>query len=140
MPARDFYHNNVKNALIKDKWTITHDPLALKFGKKDLYVDLGARQLLAAQKGESKIAVVIKSFSDSSDVDDLEKALGQYILYQDILIELEPERMLYLAVPNRVFDDLFEEPIGKLLLRNHRLKLITFDPKQEVIKQWIIPS
>ncbi|PHM10325.1 element excision factor XisH family protein [Nostoc sp. 'Peltigera malacea cyanobiont' DB3992] len=140
MPARDLYHNNVKNALIKDKWIITHDPLTLKFGKKDLYVDLGAKQLLAAQKAESKIAVVIKSFTDSSDVDDLEKALGQYILYQDILIELEPERMLYLAVPNRVFDDLFEEPIGKLLLRNHRLKLITFDPKQEVIKQWIIPS
>ncbi|WP_442940536.1 element excision factor XisH family protein [Nostoc sp.] len=27
MPARDIYYNNVKNALIKDKWTITHDPL-----------------------------------------------------------------------------------------------------------------
>ncbi|YAG05289.1 element excision factor XisH family protein [Nostoc sp. DSM 114167] len=55
-------------------------------------------------------------------------------------MELEPERILYLAVPNSIFDDLFEEPIGKLLLRNHRLKLITFDPKQEVIKQWITPS
>ncbi|MEH2061038.1 MAG: element excision factor XisH family protein [Nostoc sp.] len=57
-----------------------------------------------------------------------------------LIVELEPERMLYLAVPNRVFDDLFEELIGKLLQRNHRLKLITFDPKQEVIKQWIIPN
>ena len=140
MPAKDIYHNNVKNALIKDKWTITHDPLTLKFGKKDLYIHLGTRQLLAAQKAEYKIAVEIKSFMGKSDVDDLEKALGQYILYQDILTELEPERMLYLAVPNRVFDDLFEEPIGKLLLRNHRLKVITFDPKQEVIKQWITPS
>ncbi|QSJ17729.1 hypothetical protein JYQ62_02290 [Nostoc sp. UHCC 0702] len=37
MPARDIYHNNVKNALIKDKWKITHEPLTLKFGKKDLY-------------------------------------------------------------------------------------------------------
>ncbi|MEH2261191.1 element excision factor XisH family protein [Nostoc sp.] len=130
----------VKNALIKDKWTITHDPLTLKFGKKDLYVDLGARQLLAAEKAEFKIAVVIKSFTDSLDVDDLENVLGQYILYQDILIELEPERVLYLAVPNSIFNDLFEQPIGKLLPINHRLKLITFDPKQEVIKQWITPS
>lgn len=71
MPARDLYHDNVKNALIKDKWTITHDPLTLKFGKEDLYVDLGARQMLAAQKAESKIAVVIKSFTGRSDVDDL---------------------------------------------------------------------
>ncbi|MHC5676613.1 element excision factor XisH family protein [Nostoc sp.] len=68
---------------------------------------------------------------------DYSVAIAMSTRYQDILIELEPERMLYLAVPSRVFDDLFEEPIGKLLLRNHRLKLITFDPKQEVIKQWI---
>ncbi|MBD2683112.1 MULTISPECIES: element excision factor XisH family protein [Nostoc] len=96
--------------------------------------------VLAAQKAESKIAVEIKSFTGRSDIDDLEKALGQYILYQDILVELEPERLLYLAIPNTVFDDLFEESIGKLLLRNRRLKLITFEPKQEVIKQWIVPN
>jgi XisH protein len=140
MPAKDFYHNTVKNALIVDGWAITHDPLTLKFGKKDLYVDLGASQLLAAEKAEQKIAVEIKSFSGRSDIDDLEKALGQYVLYQDILIELEPERSLYLAIPDRVFSDLFEEPIGKLLLRNRRLKLITFDTKQEVIKKWIAPN
>ncbi|MBA4182514.1 MAG: fatty-acid synthase, partial [Acidobacteria bacterium] len=27
MPAKDIYHDTVKNALIKDGWTITHDPL-----------------------------------------------------------------------------------------------------------------
>ncbi len=26
MPAQDLYHNIVKNALLKDGWTITHDP------------------------------------------------------------------------------------------------------------------
>jgi hypothetical protein len=140
MPARDLYHNNVRNALIKEKWVITDDPLVLKLGKKDLYVDLGATQLLAAEKAEQKIAVEIKSFLGRSDIDDLEKALGQYVLYQDILAELEPERILYLAVPSSVYEDLFEEPIGKLLLKNRRLKLITFDAKQEVIRQWILPS
>jgi hypothetical protein len=44
------------------------------------------------------------------------------------------------AVPSHVAEDLFEEPVGKLLLKNHRLKLISFDPKQEVIKQWITPT
>ncbi len=29
MPARDRYHEKVKNALIKGEWTITHDPLSL---------------------------------------------------------------------------------------------------------------
>ncbi|MFN9868505.1 MAG: element excision factor XisH family protein, partial [Pseudanabaena sp.] len=29
MPAKDIYHDNVCNALIKDGWTITDDPLVL---------------------------------------------------------------------------------------------------------------
>ncbi len=27
MPARDIYHDTVRNALEKDGWTITHDPV-----------------------------------------------------------------------------------------------------------------
>jgi hypothetical protein len=46
MPARDIYHSIFKNALIKDGWTVTHDPLKLQWGKKDLYVDLGAEKLI----------------------------------------------------------------------------------------------
>lgn len=30
MPVRDRYHDHVKHALIKDGWTITHDPLRLQ--------------------------------------------------------------------------------------------------------------
>jgi XisH protein len=137
MPSRDIYHNTVKNALLKDKWTITHDPLRLELGKKDLYVDLGAEQLIAAENAERKIAVEIKSFVGRSDIDDLEKALGQYILYHDILSEREPERVLYLAIRSAVYTDLFEEPIGKLLINNGRLKLIVFDPRMEIILKWI---
>jgi len=77
MPAKDIYHNVVKNALIRDGWIITHDPLRLQAGSKDLYVDLGAEQLIAAEKKEKKIAVEIKSFVGSSVVADLEQALGQ---------------------------------------------------------------
>jgi len=36
MPAEDSFHDAVKNALIKDGWNITHDPLILGFGKRDL--------------------------------------------------------------------------------------------------------
>jgi hypothetical protein len=42
MPARDFYHDTVKNVLIKDGWTITHDPFPLRYGIRRLYADLGA--------------------------------------------------------------------------------------------------
>jgi hypothetical protein len=136
MPARGFFHDAVKNALIKDGWTITHDPLHLKWGTKDLYVDLGAEQLFAAEKGNRKIAVEVKSFVGPSEMDDLEKAVGQYVLYQEILAQTEPDRELYLAVNEETFVDLFEEPIGKLLLANRRLRLLVFDPQGEVIRQW----
>ncbi len=137
MPAKDIYHDTVKKALIKDGWVITHDPLILKWGSKDLYIDLGAQQLVAAEKEGRKIAVEVKSFVSPSEVEDLEHALGQFILYHDILKRTEPDRELYLAVREAIFADVFEEPIGQVLLENQRVRLVVFDPQAEVILRWI---
>lgn len=76
MPARDTYHETVKNALIRDGWTITDDPYILSTGLTRVYVDLGAEQPLAAERAGEKIAVEIKSFRGKSDMKDLEQALG----------------------------------------------------------------
>ncbi|NEO13846.1 MAG: fatty-acid synthase [Moorea sp. SIO1F2] len=138
MPAKDIYHECVKNALIKDGWTITDDPLSLKWGKKDMYVDLGAEQLLAAERAERKIAVEIKSFLGLSEMNDLEKAIGQYIVYHDVLAEVEPDRELYLAVSQEVASGLFEEPIGELLIKNNRVRLLVFDSEAEDIIKWTL--
>lgn len=59
MARRDVYHYHVKEALIKDGWTITDDPLNLTSGGVELYADLGAYRLIAAERGEEKIAVNI---------------------------------------------------------------------------------
>jgi hypothetical protein len=137
MPAKDIYHETAKNALIKDGWKITQDPLRLRLGKKDLFIDLGAEKLLAAEKGLEKIAIEVKSFVGPSEVRDLENALGQFILYQNALSIIEPERTLYLAIRETVYVDLFEEEIGKMLLERNVLKIVSFDPDQEVITRWI---
>jgi len=71
MPARDRYHDQVKAALVKDGWVITHDPLRLQWGVKDMYIDLGAEQLLAAEKDQRRIAVEVKSFGSLSEMEDL---------------------------------------------------------------------
>src|SRR5215210_4784263 len=84
MPARDVYHDTVKHALIVDGWAITHDPLRLAWGLKDMYIDLGAEQLVGAERAGRKIAVEIKSFLGPSQMDDLEKAVGQYLVYHDV--------------------------------------------------------
>ena len=90
-----------------------------------------------AEKENCKIAVEIKSFVGHSDIDDLEKALGQYVLYRDVLSKREPDRILYVAVHEKIYNDLFTEPIGQLLLENQRIQLIIFNPITEVILRWI---
>ena len=51
MPRFDKHHEAVKNALIKDGWTITDDPLTVEFEDVYLYADIGAERTLAAEKG-----------------------------------------------------------------------------------------
>jgi hypothetical protein len=70
-------------------------------------------------------------------VDDLEKALGQYVLYHDVLSEREPDRALYLAIAELIMKDVFEEPIGQLLLKKNRLQLLVFDSEREEILRWV---
>jgi hypothetical protein len=137
MPARDFYHDVVKAALIADGWTITHDPYLLEADEKDLFVDLGAERLIAADKQGQKIAVEVKSFLGASDVRDLENALGQFVLCHDLMEESEPDRLLFLAIPSEAYDNLFTKKIGLVLLKRRRLRLIVLEPGQGVILRWI---
>ncbi len=138
MPARDIYHDTVRNALIKDGWTITHDPYRLKLARgKNLYVDLGAERLIAAERGIEKIAIEVKSFRSESEMKDLEDALGQFVLYERLLTRYDPERKLYLAVPDEVRQSVFEEEAGIVLIEDEVIRLFTFNPIQEVIVKWI---
>jgi len=116
MPRRDVFHEIVKIALIKDGWKITHDPLILSIGTRKVFIDLGGERLIGVEKNGEKIAVEIKSFLGDSDVDDLEKAIGQYILYRRILSEKEPERKLYLAIEEETYNGIFSEPIADLIV------------------------
>jgi len=137
MPAKDIYHDTVKAALIKDGWTITHDPLTIRLTRKKLYIDLGAERLIAAQRDTERIAVEVKSFTRASDMKDLEDAVGQFVLYTHVLARYDPERKLYLAVTDEVYESVFEEEAGEILLQDGVIRLITFNAEQEAIIQWI---
>jgi XisH protein len=99
MPARDAFHEVVKTALVKDGWTITHDPYSIQFGDWDLYADLGAERALAAEKDNEKIAVEVKSFLGPSEVHDFEVAVGQFVLCRHLMRKSDPEWVLFLAFP-----------------------------------------
>jgi hypothetical protein len=93
---------------------------------------------LAAEKSGRRIAVEIKSFVGDSEVDDLEKAVGQYVLHRAILAQLEPERSVFLAVPDVILRGVFEEPLGALLRNDQAICILGFDPQTEVITRWIL--
>ncbi|MEC4985851.1 MAG: XisH family protein [Oscillatoria sp. PMC 1068.18] len=137
MPAKDIYHDTVKNALIKDGWTVTDDPLRLKWGLRELFVDLGLTKLISAQKANQTIAVEIKSFTNPSPIADLEQALGQYLIYQAILEETKPEYFLYLAIRQVTYGAIFSEPIGNLLIQKYQINLLIFDAKKAELVRWI---
>jgi hypothetical protein len=136
MPAFDLYHDAVKQALLKDGWVITHDPLHLRWGRKDMYVDLGATRLIMATRAEEKIAVEVKSFVSASEMEAFRDAIGQYAIYRAVMRRTYPDYTLYLAINATVFNSLFEEPIGQLMIEDEKLKLLVFDDQQEVILQW----
>ncbi|MCP4110140.1 MAG: hypothetical protein GY749_32230 [Desulfobacteraceae bacterium] len=130
MSRRDTYHYTVKDALIREGWTITHDPYTFDT-EPQLSTDIGAERTIAAKKGDEKIAVEIKSFLNVSQVVDLERAIGQYILYEKLLLRQEPERELYLAVPVYAFEGIFSMPVGRLIAEELNIKLIVFSVSGE---------
>lgn len=136
MPARDFHHGAVRNALIKDGWTITHDPYTIAYGDRDVHVDLGAERVLAAERGNEKIAVEIKEFAGASDMHDLEQAIGQFMLYRTGLRRLEPDRKLYLAVSTVPARTLFKEPLTEAAISDLDIDYLVFDAVREEIVEW----
>ena len=136
MRAKDTYHDALRNALVKDGWTITHDPYHLVWGKRDFYVDLGAERVVAAEKAGKRIAVEVKSFLGPSQMHDLELALGQFLLYRSILEQQEPDRVLFLAIPDEPAG-ILAEPVGQLLIAKRLIRAVIFDPRKEEILRWI---
>ena len=102
----------------------------------DLYIDLGAERLLAAQRNTERIAVEIKSFVGASLVREFHTALGQFLNYRLVLEQQEPGRELYLAVPLETYTVFFSQDLPQLSIKRHQLRLIVYDAEQEAITLW----
>jgi hypothetical protein len=93
--------------------------------------------VLAAVKGPRKIAVEIKTFAGPSDVRDLEDAVGQFVLYEHALRRVEPDRSLYLAVPEAAWQVVFAGALGEMLIDDQVLRVMVFDPRKKEVVRWI---
>lgn len=137
MAAKDRFHNVVRKALEKEQWVITDDPLRLDIGGTKFEIDLGAEQLLAAERGKEKIAIEIKTFLSDSPLTDYHAALGQFLNYRLALEISDPDRVLYLAMPIGIYETFFKREFAQVSVERYQIKQIIYDATKEVIVKWI---
>lgn len=133
--AKDRFHNVVRTALEKEGWTITADPYEVSVGDVDFEIDLAA-EMLAAERANEKIAVEIKSFIGGSNVSEFHTALGQFLNYKFALEEFDPQRKLYLAVPESIYRSFFQRRFPRSVIERTQINLLVYDEKQESIVEW----
>lgn len=134
--AKDFYHDVVRHALESEGWKVTHDPFPLNVGNIGYEVDLGAEKLFAAEKGLEKIAVEVKSFTGPSDINEFHRAMGQFNDYYVALEIIEPERQLYLAIPEETWLGFFQEKAIQRAVERIGAKIIVYSPTNKSIRLW----
>jgi XisH protein len=126
--ARDYFHPIVKAALIQEGWDVTDDPLEIKVGGVDMEIDLGAEQMIAAERQGQQIAVEVKSFlTGTSAISEFHRALGQFINYRAALKTEMPDRILYLAVPFMAFNTFFQLDFPKSRVEENQVNLLVYD-------------
>jgi hypothetical protein len=85
---------------------------------------------------EEKIAVEIKSFISGSNVSEFHTALGQFLNYQFALEEFDPQRKLYLAIPDSIYKSFFQRRFTRSVIARNQINLLIYEPKQEIIVKW----
>ena len=136
MAAKDKFHEEVKQALISEQWIVT-ESFQLNFGGNRFEIDFAAERLIFADRGLEKIAIEVKSFLNPSPMTDFHAAVGQFLNYQIVLKRQEPDRLLYLAIPAEAYKNFFQSEFAQVAIEDHGLRLIVYNPVQEVIDQWI---
>ncbi len=135
--AKDFYHNNVREALQKDGWKITHDPYRVNVEEVGYEIDFGAEPLIAAEKDELLIAIEVKSFVGPSTVNEFHKAVGQFNDYSAALEIQEPDRILFLAIPEQMWLRFFQKKVIQRSLERVGARILVYNPQSNTVVQWI---
>lgn len=100
-------------------------------------MDIGAERLFAAEKGEEKIAVEVKSLTQPSIVYSFYEAFGQYMLYRDALQDEGIDRQMFLAISDIAFLRIEKLPFLYKRLEQYQISLIIVNIEDEIIEKWI---
>ena len=68
---------------------------------------------------------------------ELQKAVGQYGIYRMFLESVNPERELFLAIPQDIYLDFFQAPAVQDIVAVHQIHLLVFEPEIQEVVDWI---
>ncbi len=134
MPALDKCHDSVVRALEKIGWKTDAMPFTLDLANTQLFIDIVARQVT---NSEIMMVVEAKCFSRLTlQTHDLYVAIGQYLIYCNLLKDLGKSIPLYLAIPTHAYEGIFRQAAMSTLDESN-IWLIVFDIATEEIIKWI---
>ena len=137
MPRKDTYHETVIIGLEKDGWRVVDDPLRIVAGGVGLFIDLSAEPIMTFERDDKKIAIEIKSFEIQSQITSFYEALGKYLSYRKALFMNKMNLELYLAVPKRAYDTIFQKELVKELVKEYKVNIVVYSHKNQTITSWI---
>jgi hypothetical protein len=136
--AKDLFHDNVREALLKEGWVITHYPLRVPIDGSYMEIDMAAEILFGAERGGEKIAVEVKCFLGKSFMNNFHEAMGQYLDYRSALEDFDSDRIVFLALPIHAYQHrLYQGQFIQKRFREENAQLIIFDQIKNEILEWI---
>jgi hypothetical protein len=85
-----------------------------------------------------KIAVEVKNYPPNGDMmGEFQRSIGQYLQYVFCLLEDEPDREVYKAVPKATYEGFLIGPRASAFLKKHGVKLLVYNPDNNQIDKWI---
>jgi len=67
----------------------------------------------------------------------LELALGQFVFYRHLLRDRDPQREMWLAIPEEAYISVLGDVAGMDLLAGIGVRLVTIDTGREEVVRWL---
>jgi len=134
LPAKDYYHDTVKRALLKDGWTITAEQVKIIVEGRNLFIDM---EIAHVSRGLVALIEVKELEEVPSPVEALASALGKYFLYRWALDDAGENTPLFLAVSQATYYGILSEKLGAMSIEHGNVPLLVFDPEREEIVKWL---
>ena len=79
----------------------------------------------------------MKSFIGPSTINEFHRAVGQFNDYSVALEIQDPERVLFLAIPNDIWVRFFQKQVIQKSLERIKAKILVYNPNSNIVVEWI---